>query len=159
MKDAHSVDFADGLLAAEAERGSAVNASARGARRVLIVEDNYFVAHQCAGALSAAGFEIVGIVPTGEEAVAVATAERPNLVLMDIYLAGKRDGIDAATEILERFGIRSIFASAFGDTAMRERAQRAEPLGWLPKPFSDVKLVAAVEGAIKHNEAHPLAPR
>jgi len=159
MNDAHSIDLADGLFAAEAEREPLANARARGPRRVLIVEDNYFVAHQCAGALGAAGFEVVGIVATGEEAVVVATAERPSLVLMDIYLAGKRDGIDAAIELLQRFGIRSIFASAFGDTAMRERAERAEPLGWLPKPFSDAKLVATVEGAIKHNEALPLAPR
>src|SRR6266566_3969069 len=101
MNDAHSIDLADGLFAAEAEREPVTNARARGSRRVLI---------------------------------------------------------DAAIELLERFGIRSIFASAFGDPAMRERAERAEPLGWLPKPFSDAKLVATVEGAIKHNEAHPLAP-
>src|ERR1700755_455843 len=81
-------------------------------RRVLIVEDNYFVAHQCSTALVEAGYEVVDIVVTAEDAVRAAMDHRPAFVLMDIYLPGKRDGIDASIEILQRFGIRSIFASA-----------------------------------------------
>src|SRR2546429_6122365 len=87
-------------------------ADARPGRRILIVEDNYFVAHQCENALLDAGYEIVGAVATADDAVRAATDCRPELVLMDIYLPGKRDGVDAALEILQRFGIRSIFASA-----------------------------------------------
>jgi len=94
----------------DAESGRAGNpaADARLARRILIVEDNYFVAHQCESALVEAGYDVVDVVETADQAVQAAMDRRPELVLMDIYLPGKRDGIDAAVEIFQRFGIRSI---------------------------------------------------
>src|SRR6266571_2688480 len=61
------------------------------ARRILIVEDNYFVAHQCESALLDAGYEIVDTVVTADDAVRAAMDRRPELVLMDIYLPGKGD--------------------------------------------------------------------
>jgi two-component system, response regulator PdtaR len=118
-------------------------------RRVLIVEDNYFVAHQCRNALIEAGYEVVDIVVTADDAVRAAMDHRPAFVLMDIYLPGQRDGIDASIEILRRFGIRSVFASALTDAVIKERAQSAQPLAWLAKPFSDRKLVATVETALQ----------
>jgi len=127
------------------------------ARRILIVEDNYFVAHQCENALLDAGYEIVGAVATADDAVRAATDRRPELVLMDIYLPGKRDGVDAALEILQRFGIRSIFASAPADATVKARAESAQPLAWLPKPFNDRKLVATVKSALSDTDALPQA--
>jgi CheY-like chemotaxis protein len=124
-------------------------------QRILIVEDNHFVAHQCQQVLTGAGCEVVDIVTSADDAVRVALERRPRLVLMDIYLPGKRDGIDAAIEIFERFGIRSIFASAPMDSAAKARAETARPLAWLPKPFSDRKLLATVESAKAHTETYP----
>jgi two-component system, response regulator PdtaR len=121
----------------------------RAARRILIVEDNYFVAHQCETALRDAGYDVVDVVDTAEQALEVATRRRPELVLMDIYLPGKRDGIDAAIEIFQRVGIRSVFASALADPGLKARAERAQPLAWLVKPFNDRKLVATVEAALR----------
>src|SRR5215510_1875423 len=92
---------------AEPGRAGHPAADARRARRILIVEDNYFVAHQCESALVEAGYDVVDAVETAEEAVEVAMNRRPDLVLMDIYLPGQRDGIDAAIEIFRRCGIRS----------------------------------------------------
>jgi CheY-like chemotaxis protein len=139
------------------ESGRAGNpaADARLARRVLIVEDNYFVAHQCESALVEAGYIIVDIVETAEQAVQAAMDRQPELVLMDIYLPGKRDGVDAAVEIFQRFGIRSIFASALADAAVKARAESAQPLAWLAKPFNDRKLVATVESALDEVTALP----
>lgn len=119
----------------------------RSSPRVLIVEDNFFVAHQCERALAEAGYEIVAIVTTADDAVREALERRPTLVLMDIYLPGSRDGIDAALEIFELAGIRSIFASALTDAAGKARADAAQPLAWLAKPFSDRKLIATVASA------------
>ena len=118
-------------------------------RRVLIVEDNYFVAHQCRSALIEAGYQVVDIVVTADDAVRAAGEHRPELVLMDIYLPGKRDGIDAAIEIMQQFGIRSIFASALMDAAVKERANSANPLAWLAKPFGDRKLIDTVDIALR----------
>ncbi|HXW29712.1 MAG TPA: response regulator [Xanthobacteraceae bacterium] len=123
-------------------------------QRILIVEDNHFVAHQFERVLTDAGCEITDIVTTADDAVRATLERRPQLVLMDIYLPGKRDGVEAAMEIFERCGIRSIFASAPVDLAVKTRAEAARPLAWLPKPFSDKKLLATVEQAIA-NTARP----
>jgi two-component system, response regulator PdtaR len=141
----------------EVETGRAGNpaAGARLAPRILIVEDNYFVAHQCESALVEAGYDVVDIVETADEAVQAAMERRPELVLMDIYLPGKRDGIDAAVEIFRRFGIRSVFASALADAAVKTRAESAQPLAWLAKPFNDRKLVATVRSALDEVNALP----
>ncbi len=128
-------------------------------RRILIVEDNYFVVRQCESALLGAGYEIVGTAVTADEAVRAAMDRRPELVLMDIYLPGKRDGVDAAVEIFQRLGIRSVFASAPTDAAMKARAESAQPLAWLAKPFNDRKLIATVMSAFGDIDALlPLNP-
>jgi two-component system, response regulator PdtaR len=126
-----------------------VGAAARFAgQRILIVEDNPFVARQVETVLTDAGCEIADIVTTADDAVRVALERRPQLVLMDIYLPGKRDGVEAAIEIFERCGIRSILTSAPADAATKTRAEAARPLAWLPKPFTPKKLLATVEQAI-----------
>jgi CheY-like chemotaxis protein len=127
------------------------------ARRILIVEDNYFVAHQCRSALLDAGYDVVDVVITADDAVRAAMDRRPELVLMDIYLPGKRDGIDAAVEIFQRFGIRSVFASALADAAVKARAESAQPVGWLAKPFNDRKLIATVKSALGDMDGLPQA--
>jgi len=128
------------------------------APRILIVEDNEFVAHQFDAALTQAGYEVIDVVVTAERAVEVAMDRLPDLVLMDIYLPGQRDGIDAAIEILEQSGIRSIFVSAVSDQATRTRSERAQPLAWLPKPFGEEKLVATVQSALAQVQ-QPMAVR
>jgi two-component system, response regulator PdtaR len=117
-------------------------------RRVLIVEDNVFVAQQCSRALTEAGYEVIGTLTTADEAIEVALRQRPDMVLMDIYLCGTRDGIEAALEIFQRSGIRSVYASAVSDAGMQARAALTHPLAWLPKPFNDRKLVATVKAAL-----------
>jgi DNA-binding response OmpR family regulator len=111
--------------------------------RILIVEDEYFVALTIEDALADAGYEVLGVEASGEAAILHALEARPDLVLMDIRLAGKLDGIDAALE-LKRHGLRVLFASAHSDDATRARGEEARPLGWLTKPFSGQELVAAV---------------
>ena len=129
--------------------GTIRDTGTRSRRRVLVVEDNVFVAQQCQSALTKAGYEVTGMVTTAEEAVEHALRQRPDMVLMDIYLRGPRDGVEAALEIFERSGIRSIYASVVLDAGMQARAMLAEPLAWLPKPFNDRKLVATVNAALR----------
>jgi DNA-binding response OmpR family regulator len=152
-----SAEFKDAVASAVAARVSEVPVRSAG-RRVLIVEDNHFVARQAESALTDAGYDVVDIVATAEDAVRVALDQRPQLVLMDIYLPGKRDGVDAAMEIFKRCGVRSIFTSAPADPAAEALAATARPLAWLPKPFSAKRLLATVESGITNMERAAYRP-
>ena len=123
------------------------------APRILVVEDDYFVALDLEGGLRAAGLDVVGPVPTAEEALSLARAERPGRAGMDIRLAGERDGIDAALDLYRELGIRCIFASAHVEPPYRQRAAPASPLGWVQKPYSIGTVVDAVRKALPEAEA------
>jgi DNA-binding NarL/FixJ family response regulator len=119
----------------------------QGPTRILIVEDDFLIALQTETALTQAGFSVVGIAATAEEAIAFAKQRRPLLAVMDIRLAGERDGIDAAGELFRELDIRCIFASAHDDPHTRERAESYAPLGWLTKPYTMASLVAMIIAA------------
>lgn len=122
--------------------------------RILIVEDEYFVALNAEDTLSDAGFTVVGIAASADEAIDMAKRERPDIVLMDIRLAGPRDGIDAAAEIRRQLGIRSLFVTAHSDLATRARGDSvASPLGWLTKPYMKNEIILAVVVAIAKTRA------
>jgi two-component system, response regulator PdtaR len=121
--------------------------------RILVVEDQYFVAVDCELNLRAAGFDCVGLATTAKEAVELAERERPDLILMDIRLASRADGVEAAIVIYERLGIRCIFASGHADSTVRRLAERARPLGWLDKPYTCDALLDAVRGGLAQVEA------
>jgi CheY-like chemotaxis protein len=115
--------------------------------RILIVEDDYIVALELEHQLLEAGFDVVAIATTAEEAIRQAGSKNPDLAIMDIRLPGKRDGVEAAVE-LHASGIPSIFATAHADAQTRERAERARPLGWLQKPYAPASLIAAINAAL-----------
>ncbi len=112
--------------------------------RIVVVEDEIFIRLDLMAHLRGAGYTVVGTADCAVDAVRVVESERPDLVLMDVRLAGERDGIEAALEIWERFRIRSLFVSANLDAAARARAAAANPLGFLEKPFTPTSLLAAV---------------
>lgn len=116
--------------------------------RILVVEDDFLVAMQVEAALGDAGFALAGTASSADEAVALAASHRPTLIVMDIRLAGTRDGVDAALEIHRALGLRCVFASAHADPEMRRRAAPAEPLGWLQKPYSMFSLIEAIRHAL-----------
>jgi two-component system, response regulator PdtaR len=116
--------------------------------RILIVEDQYFVAIDNELTLRSEGFEVVGLATTAKEAIELADRGRPDLVLMDIRLASRADGVEAAIAIYERFGVRCIFSSGHADEHVRNEAERARPLGWLDKPYTSDALLAAVKQAL-----------
>lgn len=120
----------------------------RSGRRILIVEDEWFVATQIESCLADAGFEIAGTAADAATAIALAERERPDLVLMDIRLEGAMDGIAAAREIADRFQIHSLFISAHTDESTVNRTLAAQPAGWLPKPFTEGELLQAVAAAL-----------
>ena len=114
---------------------------------ILLVEDDFLIAMQIETAFAGAGLGLVGIASSAEEAVEMAAVHRPVLAIMDIRLAGKRDGIDAALELFRDYGIRCIFATAHSDPDTSRRAAPARPLGWLQKPYTMTSLIEAVQAA------------
>ena len=133
--------------------GSGMRADKRD--RILIVEDDLLVASEIEATLCDAGFEIAGTVATGKEALQLAEAQSPVLVVMDIRIAGDRDGIDTALELFRSHGIRCIFASAHSDYDSRLRAEPAAPLGWLQKPYTMASLTAMVRAAVRELRGQP----
>jgi DNA-binding NarL/FixJ family response regulator len=134
------------VMAAPRDRSS--GGKAHGAARILIVEDDFLAASDMETVLTEAGYQVAGIANRADEAVRLAKSESPALIVMDIRLIGKADGIDAALEIFRETGIRCVFATAHHDQHMRSRAQGAAPLGWLPKPYAAHALIATVKHAI-----------
>lgn len=119
--------------------------------RILIVEDEAMTAAFLKRELFALGYEVVGMASTAEEAVKGAEEHRPHLVLMDITLNGKLDGIAAAVTIRGITGTPVVFLTAHADDATMERAMLAGPFGYLIKPFDRADLKAAIEVALhKH---------
>ena len=119
---------------------------------ILVVEDDYLVAMQVEEALGDAGFALAGTAASAEEALKIAAATRPAVVLMDIRLAGKMDGVDAALALFREHGIRCIFATAHHDPEVRRRAAPAQPLGWLQKPYTMPAVVTAIRQALQDLE-------
>ena len=115
------------------------------ALRVLIVEDEFYIALDIQASLNALGHSSVGIAVSLDQAVTIAGRERPDIVLMDIRIAGSRDGIEAAQEIFARFGIRSVFVTANTDPQTRRRAAAINPIGFLEKPLTLERLRSALD--------------
>lgn len=119
--------------------------------RVLIVEDEAIVAMDIADRLAAMGYELAGRAASGSLALELAGSVKPDLVLMDIRLQGSMDGVAAAEEIRRHLRVPVIFLTAYSEEATLSRAKRAEPFGYLLKPFDDRELRSAIEIAIyKH---------
>jgi two-component system, response regulator PdtaR len=114
--------------------------------RIAIAEDNWFVAEHLRSELAALGHSVVGLARTGEELIELAARERPHVALVDMRLADGSDGLAAAKEIQERFGIPAIAAT--GQLTAVE-AQAAGLLGLLSKPYSSAGLRTILEGTMQ----------
>jgi DNA-binding response OmpR family regulator len=136
------------ILSQSDERSSAA-VGANDRPRLLIVEDDLLVAWQMEEALTDAGFTVTGVASSLEDALQFAETTRPELVLMDIRLYGDRDGVEAALELFHKHALRCLFTSAHTDYAVRKRAEPAQPVGWLPKPYTMSALVYAVREGLK----------
>ena len=115
--------------------------------RILLVEDEAVIAMATEGQLQSLGHTVVGCAATGDEAEAIADAERPDLALMDINIRGNRSGVEVAASLMERFGIPSIFVTAYSDEQTVAAAAQSMPLGYLVKPYEDREIAAAIQVA------------
>ncbi len=116
--------------------------------RILVVEDERVVALALTDNLSRVGWTVAGSAASGEAAIELAAQESPDLILMDVKLAGKLDGPEAAVQIRQQLGIPSIFLTAYSDSQTLERCKKAEPAGYLLKPVSTHALTITLEMAL-----------
>ena len=119
--------------------------------KVLVVEDESIIALDLQHRLTGLGYMVTGVAATGEEALRQMAEARPDVVLVDIRLAGAMDGIEAAGQVRERFSIPVIYLTAHADPGTLERAKTTQPYGYLIKPFTETDLNITIEMAVyKH---------
>lgn len=116
--------------------------------RILVVEDDDIISNLISTMLEKKGYSVVGRVSTGEESILKAAELEPDLILMDIHLDGKMDGVAAARFIFQFFHYPIVFLTALCDDSLLERAKHAQPLGYILKPFTDKDLSSNVELAL-----------
>lgn len=128
--------------------------------KILVVEDERITAQDIKRSLEKTGYIVPAIVSTGEDAIKFSEKYKPDLVLMDIVLDGKVDGIEAAETIRTKFAIPVIYLTAYSDKNTVERAKTTnpsafilkEPYGFLHKPFEENELYAAIDIILDRNK-------
>ncbi len=120
---------------------------------ILICEGELLVAEDVASTLRDLGYETAGMVATGEEAIRNAEEVRPDLILMDINLAGEIDGIEAVEQIRAQFDIPVVYLTAYAEKDVFERAKQTEPYGYVGKPVRSLELSCTVEAALYKHQA------
>jgi len=115
---------------------------------IVIVEDECIAAEDIRRRLVSWGYRVPAVVATGEEAITLAEQVRPDLVLMDIHLKGRMDGVEAAECIRARLNVPVIYATASNDNETMMRAGAAGPFAVINKPYDDLEIRAAIELAL-----------
>jgi len=116
--------------------------------RVLIVEDERIIAIDMRRRLEKLGYEVVGPADTAEEALALASSTKPDLILMDIRLKGDQDGLEAAEAIRRTMDIPVVYSTSYTDNATLSRAKASQAMGYIVKPFRDREVLIAIEMAL-----------
>lgn len=118
------------------------------------MEDEFIEAADLKKRLEKLGYIVVGMAATGEEAIKKTENTYPDLVLMDIMLKGKMNGIEAAQSISELHDVPVIYLTAYFDNRTLEKAKKTAPYGYIIKPYEDMGLRSAIEMAVynHHNE-------
>ena len=117
-------------------------------KRILIVEDESITALDICQTVRQLGYEPVGPVAYGKDAIKHALSLYPDLILMDIHLKGPIDGIEAATAIRSQHPCPVVYLTAHADRPTIDRAMATEPAGYVLKPINDRELHAAIELAL-----------
>lgn len=117
-------------------------------KKILVVEDEAIVAKDIEVCLEKIGYNVMGTYSKGEKVIPAIEKEQPDLVLMDIMLAGEMTGIDVSTKIQENFDIPVVFLTAYADEKTISKAKVTEPYGYVIKPFKEIDLRTSIEMAL-----------
>lgn len=123
--------------------------------RIYIVEDEALIAMEISDRLTQMGYDICGRAARGEQALEEIPRTHPDIVLMDIHLAGELTGIETTTRLRHLLDVPVIFLTAFSDASLLKEALDTEPFGYLVKPFEERELHATLQAALyKHRVEH-----
>lgn len=107
---------------------------------ILIVEDSFVIAMELQLKLQNFGYKVLEPVASGEEAYEIALREMPDMMMVDIILAGKLDGIQTVEKINKEKYIPNLYMTGHADEQKIERAKKTSPLGYILKPYDDNQL-------------------
>jgi len=119
--------------------------------KILIVEDEIIISKDIENSLKRLGYNVVGMASTGLKAIELANEKMPDIILMDIMLKGKMNGIEAAGIIAKTLNIPFIYLTAYAEDSTLSKAKETEPYGYIIKPFKEIDLKTTIEMAVfKH---------
>jgi CheY-like chemotaxis protein/DNA-binding PadR family transcriptional regulator len=116
--------------------------------KILVVEDEAIILLQLEEILHAIGYTVTGLAASGEDAIEKARRLKPDLVLMDIVMPGRMNGIEAAKIITEELDIPVVFVTSYADDTIIEKAKSVKPYGYIIKPFNELVIKATIEVAL-----------
>ena len=120
---------------------------------VLLVEDESIVAKDIQLSLKRLGYNVLGIENTGEKAISSARKLDPDIIIMDIMLKGKINGIEASEKIRKEQNIPIIYLTAYADENTLSKAKITEPYAYIIKPYKEIDLHTSIEMALyKHSK-------
>jgi CheY-like chemotaxis protein len=114
-------------------------------KTIMIVEDESILAMLVEMKLKRKGFSVLEPVATGEDAITVADKNKPDVIIMDIRLAGVIDGIEASEKICKKYNCSIVFTTGYSDDAIHKKALALKPLAYLTKPYEINQLVSLIE--------------
>lgn len=118
---------------------------------ILIVEDELVAAETLALNLKHYNYKVLGIVNSGIEAIKKVAETQPDLILMDIVLKGKIDGITTSQKIQADYNIPIIYLTSISDRNTLKRARETKPKGYITKPYNPQDLKATIESALRQH--------
>ncbi|MBP6217058.1 MAG: response regulator [Oligoflexales bacterium] len=123
---------------------------------ILIVEDEFIIALDLQQKLLSLGYQAPMIAATGEDALQMTKELNPDLILMDIVLAGSMDGIEVAGKIKEFSDVPVIYTTSYSDRKILDRAKRTNAYGYITKPYETKDLVIAIEISVSRHQSQKM---
>lgn len=121
--------------------------------KILVVEDENIIALDIRSMLEDLGYMVSAVVSSGEESIRKASSMKPDLILMDIKLKGKIDGVRAGEEIYKKFRIPVVYLTAYSDRATIDRilsGNKSRPSAMINKPFDLRELQTVIKSTLAH---------
>lgn len=127
--------------------------------KILVVEDEMIIGAKISMQLTTLGYEVTGLLPRGEEAISHVKENKPDIVLLDINLKGKLDGIETALQMQKLADIPIIYLTANSDEATFNRAKVSRPYAFISKPYKQLDLQRAIELTISRMAENETGPQ